>query len=79
MTSEIKREEGIGKCKIGCKVVDQNTVVVCRNIAQVAIRSMAPSWYAEMLHSLQTGVWYLVGTQECYTSSNQVVRRKVKV
>ena len=36
-------------------------------------------WYAGMLHRLQTGVQYPVGTQECYTNSEQVVRRKVKV
>ena len=59
MTSEIKEEEGIRKCKIGCKVADRSTV---------------PEWYEGMLHRLQTGVWYLVGTQEGYTSSKQVVK-----
>ena len=64
MTSEIKEEEGIRKCKIGCKVADRSTV---------------PEWYAGTSHRLQTGVQYPVGTQEGYTSSEQVVRTKVKV
>ena len=37
ITSELNGEEGISKCKIGCKVVD---------------RSMVPEWYAGMLHRL---------------------------
>ena len=67
MTSEIKEEEGIRKCKIGCKVADRSTV---------------PEWYAGTSHRLQTGVQYPVGTQGHCTGceqeySTQLVHRRV--
>ena len=56
MTSEIKREEGISKCEIGCKVMEWSTV---------------PKWCAGMSHRLQSEARYPVGTQERHTGCKQ--------